>query len=109
MSEVYILHLQCPDRFGLVAQVASFLAERGCNIVDAQQYNDRLTDRFFMRVAFEPSRPGSLENLRGEFQPLAQAARMDWTLEDRARPRKVLLMVSKWDHCLGDLLYRNRV
>nr|WP_278254392.1 formyltetrahydrofolate deformylase [Sphingobium sp. BYY-5] len=100
--------LQCDDRPGLVADVATFLMQQGGNITDAQQYNDKLTDRFFMRVEFEIAE-GSIDALRDGFGPLAQARAMDWTLRRRSERQKVLLLVSKFDHCLGDLLYRWRI
>jgi formyltetrahydrofolate deformylase len=106
VSEIYTLRLQCPDVPGLVAKVAGFIASHGGNIIDAQQFDDALTDRFFMRVAFEAGQAGSLETLQREFAPIADAAGMEWTLRDQSQPKKVLLMVSKFDHCLGDLLYR---
>ena len=105
----YTLRLQCPDRPGLVASVAGFLAERGGNILDAQQFDNWLNDRFFMRVTFAPGGDGSIESLRQGFAPIAEQAGMTWSLRDQAKPKKVLLMASKWDHCLGDLLYRTRL
>ncbi|WP_294327499.1 formyltetrahydrofolate deformylase [uncultured Sphingomonas sp.] len=107
MTSIYTLRLQCPDRPGLVAKVAGFLAERGANIVDAQQFDDALSSQFFMRVAFTADVP--IEQLRAEFAAIAQAAGMEWSLRDQATPKRVLLMVSKWDHCLVDLLYRARL
>ena len=109
MNDVYILRLQCADRPGLVAEVANYLAGRGCNIIDAQQFNDQLNDQFFMRVAFVPGADQSLESLRDGFTAVADCAGMEWSLRDQAAPKKVILMVSKWDHCLGDLLYRHRI
>jgi len=109
MSKIYTLQLHCVDRPGLVAKVAGFLADRGCNIVDAQQFDDRLENRFFMRVAFEPRTDDSTASLAQGFAPIASAAGMEWSIRDQTIPKKVLLMVSKWDHCLGDLLYRQRI
>ncbi|MBN2970722.1 formyltetrahydrofolate deformylase [Roseomonas aeriglobus] len=104
MSDIAVLRLQCPDALGLVARVSGFLSERDCNIVDAQQFNDPANARFFMRVAFRHD--ADLDALRTAFAPIAEAAGMDWTLKDAAQNRRVVLMVSRWDHCLGDLLYR---
>ena len=109
VTVTYTLKLQCPDQPGLVAKVAGFLAAHGGNIVDAQQFDDNLNNRFFMRVAFTPGEHGALETLRGGFASIAQATGMDWSLRDQSERKRVLLMVSKWDHCLGDLLYRNRI
>lgn len=109
MTEIYTLRLTCPDRIGLVAGVGGFLAERGANIVDAQQFDDVMNDRFFMRVAFRPSEGEQIEAVERAFSPIAQAASMEWSLSNQRQRKKVLLMVSKWDHCLGDLLYRERI
>jgi formyltetrahydrofolate deformylase len=109
VSNIFTLRLQCADRPGLVARVAGFLAERGGNIIDAQQYDDWSNDRFFMRVAFDAGESASLEGLRSDLAPIAQELGMDWSIGDRSRPKKVLLLVSKWDHCLADLLYRHRL
>lgn len=104
----FVLSLSCNDRAGLVAKVAGFLAALGGNITDAQQYNDPDTRRFFMRVEFDPGAVG-LDHYRGGFAPIAAEAGMDWQLRDQAELRKVVIMVSKFDHCLADLLYRNRI
>ena len=108
MSCDLVLTIQCADRPGLVAQVAAFLAENGGNITEAQQYNDPITGQFFMRVEFacEQSAVGAL---REAFAPIAREASMNWNLRDTSTRKKVVLMVSKFDHCLGDLLYRNRI
>jgi formyltetrahydrofolate deformylase len=108
-AEVFTLRLQCPDRPGLVAGVAGFLARRGGNILDAQQFDDWSNATFFMRIAFAPGEGDTLDAMRRDFAPLAAASGMQWSLRNRAEPKKVLLMVSKWDHCLGDLLYRWRL
>ncbi|HEX6859709.1 MAG TPA: formyltetrahydrofolate deformylase [Caulobacteraceae bacterium] len=102
-----ILTLSCPDQPGIVARVSAFLFERGCNILDAQQYDDEETGRFFMRVVFDPD-GADREALRGEFEALAKSLRMDWTLRDRDQRYRVMLLASKADHCLTDLLYRWR-
>ena len=108
MSEPLVLTLSCADRPGITARVTSFLFERGGNILEAQQFNDRSSDAFFMRVEFDPGE-ASLEMIRTEFAPIAAEHAMDWKLALRDRPRRVLIMVSKFDHCLADLLYRWRI
>lgn len=107
MSE-FVLKIDCRDKRGIVARVSTFLATSGCNILDAQQFDDRLSDRFFMRVAFDPG-DMSLGELRENFAPIAKDFQMSWKLRDRSVPAKVLIMVSKFDHCLVDLLYRKRI
>lgn len=108
MNDVYILKLACLDQPGLVARVAGFLAARRGNILDAEQFNDALSDRFFMRIVFASVQGDALETWREGFEDLASELGMDWSLRLQAERRRVLLLVSKFDHCLGDLLYRWR-
>ena len=108
MPQLCTLRVSCEDRPGLVARVAGFLAERGCNIVDAQQFNDADTKHFFMRVQFDHGdRP--LDALKGQFAFIGDELDLDWTMRPSDQQMKVLIMVSKFDHCLADLLYRNRI
>jgi formyltetrahydrofolate deformylase len=106
----FTLTLSCPDRVGIVHGVTGFLAEHGCNIVDSQQFGDRDTGRFFMRVHLESSHePHELDALRRAFEPVGKSFAMEWQVHgEHARPG-VIVMVSKQGHCLNDLLYRWRV
>jgi formyltetrahydrofolate deformylase len=103
-----ILTLSCPDRHGIVAAVSAFLFERDCNISDAQQFGDAASDTFFMRVVFEPAEGDALEAIREAFRSLAERFEMDWTLRG-PEPRRVMILTSRFDHCLADLLYRWRI
>jgi formyltetrahydrofolate deformylase len=103
-----ILTLSCPDQRGIVAKVSAFLYERGCNILDAQQFDDQETGQFFMRVVFDAD-GADRAALRDEFGSLASTLAMKWTLRDRAERYRVLLLASKFDHCLADLVYRWRI
>ncbi len=108
MADPLVLTLSCADRPGITARVTSFLFERGGNVLEAQQFNDQVGAAFFMRVEFDPG-SAARETLRTEFAPLAEEYGMRWKLVLRDRPRRVLILVSKFDHCLADLLYRHRV
>lgn len=108
MTSPCILRLSCEDRPGLVARVAGLLAANGGNILDAQQYDDRLNNRFFMRIEFDPA-VMPVEAWQNAFAPLARELEMDYRLRAVAEPMKVLLLVSRFDHCLGDLIYRHRI
>jgi formyltetrahydrofolate deformylase len=109
MSDICVLTLSCDDQPGLVAKVAGFLFEHGANILEAGQFDDRDAGRFFMRVLFELAADAEgVETLRQAFAPIASAHAMTWTLRNTAEKRRVLMLVSKFDHCLGDLLYRER-
>jgi len=105
-SAEYILTLSCPDRPGVVAAVSGLLAGRGCNIIESQQFGDQQAQRFFMRVQF--AAPLSADDLRTAFAALAPEFGMEVKLREVARKPRVLIMVSKFDHCLNDLLYRVR-
>ncbi len=110
MRNTYVLSLSCQDRQGLVAAVTTLLARLGANILESQQYNDQASARFFMRIGFDcPEAACDLVSLRSGFAPLAQQYEMDWQIRDSSVNQKVLLLVSKFDHCLGDLLYRKRI
>ncbi|WP_181807774.1 formyltetrahydrofolate deformylase [Streptomyces shenzhenensis] len=103
----FVLTLSCPDRAGLVHAVTGFLVGHGGNILESQQFDDRLQDRFFMRVHFDvPDGAVSLEELRTGFVPVAEEHRITWRLNDASTPTRTLIMVSKFGHCLNDLLFR---
>ncbi len=104
----YILTLACPNRPGIVAAVANLLLAHHGDIRGAQQFDDAETGRFFMRVVFGAA-PDDAAGVRAGFADVATRFGMTWRMNDRARPRRVLLMVSKFDHCLVDLLYRWRL
>jgi len=103
----YVLILDCPDVPGIVHAVSGFLVTHSGNIVESQQFDDRLNDRFFMRVRFETldGDPG-LEQLRSGFTAVAERFGMTWHLWDARSPYRTLIMVSKFGHCLNDLLFR---
>lgn len=103
-----ILTLSCPDRHGIVAAVSSFLLARDANISDAQQFGDASSATFFMRVVFDPADGDAQPAIRDAFAPLAARFEMDWTLRG-GEPRKVMILTSRFDHCLADLLYRWRI
>ncbi|MDR5783847.1 formyltetrahydrofolate deformylase [Caballeronia sp. LZ065] len=109
MTETCILTLQCDDRPGLVAAVSACLAAHGGNIVAAAQFNDRASNRFFMRTEFDVPDADLLGAIERDIGGIARPAGMQWKLRRKAAPVKVLFLVSKLDHCLGDLLYRRRI
>ncbi|MDX3383901.1 formyltetrahydrofolate deformylase [Streptomyces sp. V2] len=105
----FVLTLSCPDSAGLVHAVSGFLVRNSGNILESQQFDDRMTGRFFMRVHFDVADPAcELEPLRLRFGPVAQAYNITWTLRDASTPTRTLIMVSKFGHCLNDLLFRGR-
>jgi formyltetrahydrofolate deformylase len=107
-SQTTRLLLACPDRPGLIATVAGFLAEAGLNIVDVDQHSTA-AGRFFMRMAFDSPRPEMREALEDHFElQVAIPYEMDYRFSESGRPKRVAVMVSREDHCLSDLLWRWR-
>ncbi|TVP73053.1 MAG: formyltetrahydrofolate deformylase [Rhodobacteraceae bacterium] len=105
----YTLTVTCPTARGIVAAIAGFLAQQGCNITDSSQFDDMETGRFFMRVSFASETGADLAQLTGNFAPIGQEMGMDYAFHDDAVRMKVILMVSRFGHCLNDLLYRWRI
>lgn len=100
----FLLTLSCRNQPGIVAAIATTVFNLGGNITDASQYDDAEANRFFMRLVFAAD--GAVDAVRAALGAVAANYAMDWDLRRRDVPRKVLLMVSKFDHCLVDLLYR---
>jgi len=121
----FVLTFHCPDALGIVQSVADFLLRQECYIVDLKQFGDRTAGHFFMRVHFAATGDAAgdaaggaacdptgdtaaVEQLRDSFAPLARQWGMDWRLERHDRRQRILVMVSRYDHCLNDLLVRAR-
>ena len=108
-SARHILTLSCVNRPGIVAKVSAALFDGGFNILDAQQFDDTETGDFFMRVSFNPAGPhADIEGLRETFKAIAIGFAMTWSMRPVDQRKRVVLMVSRFDHCLVDLLYRWR-
>jgi formyltetrahydrofolate deformylase len=106
MRRDHILTLSCPDRTGIVYRVTGLLFESGCNILDAQQFGDEESGRFFLRVHFDVPGPAELDVLHEAFASLAEVFGMDWQIHDARQRARLLVLVSKQGHCLNDLLFR---
>jgi formyltetrahydrofolate deformylase len=106
-EHTYTLTIATPDRVGIVAAVSRFIAERGGWIVEANHHADRASQRFFMRnVLLADSLSIDASELRAAFGAVAREFAMDWALTDSKVKKRVAVLVSKFDHCLVDLLYR---
>ena len=109
MSEQHwILTAHCPSQLGTVDAVTGLLYQQGQYITDLQSFDDRLHQHFFIRAQFRPEDEFDEEAFRAAFQARADKYGMEWTLSPRELKYKVVIMVSKFDHCLNDLLYRYR-
>ncbi|WP_313117359.1 formyltetrahydrofolate deformylase [Ectopseudomonas guguanensis] len=106
----YVIKISCPATSGIVAAVTSFLAEHGCYISEMAQFDDEVSGSFFMRAVFRFNEGfvGEIQQIEDGFAEVAERFEMAWELHDTREPMRVLLMVSKYDHCLADLLYRHQ-
>jgi formyltetrahydrofolate deformylase len=105
----YLLTLSCPNQPGIVARVTAELFRHGGDIQEAHQFDDVEQNHFFTRIVFRLPDPDRFAALKTDFEPIARYYRMAWALRPRDHRRKVLLLASKFDHCLVDLLYRWRI
>lgn len=108
-KEQLILKTTCKAGRGIVAAVSSFLADRDCYINELSQFDDQDSETLFMRLAFEIQREGlSKEDVIDDFKVIADDFEMDWQIHGSSAPTRTLIMVSRFDHCLADLLYRHQ-
>jgi formyltetrahydrofolate deformylase len=109
----FVLTLACPERPGIVRAITTFLADRGFDIVEHQQFDDHVSGNLYLRTAFTQSNdagdagPQTAESLTSEFAAIAGEFGMDFSIHD-GRPQRLLVMVSKFGHCLNDLIFRWR-
>ncbi|PVZ19783.1 MULTISPECIES: formyltetrahydrofolate deformylase [unclassified Pseudomonas] len=105
----FVLKVSCPATSGIVSAVTSYLADSGCYIGEMAQFDDQSNNTFFMRAVFRfnDGAANDIEQIKAGFDAVAQRFDMSWELFDSRQPLRVLLMVSKFDHCLRDLLYRH--
>jgi formyltetrahydrofolate deformylase len=109
-EKVYRLLLACQNRPGIVARVAGHIFEAGFNIGDSRQFDEVETNQFFMRIEINPVRPDAdIAAWQASFADLADEFGMSWTLRAASHRPRVMILVSKFDHCLADLLYRWRI
>ncbi len=105
-----VLTASCPSRLGTTAAITGFLAARRFYLMEMHQFDDTISQRFFVRITFcaVQGERVDLKQLRAEFAPVAEADDMEWRIHDSRERMRVLIMVSNFDHCLEDLLYRHR-
>jgi formyltetrahydrofolate deformylase len=109
MKNTAILLLSCPDQKGVVATVASFVYSHGGNILHADEHADEASNLFLMRVEFDPAEFDiEVADFSKQFGPIAQRFQMRWRLAQSSYRPKMAILVSRYDHCLVDLLYRHR-
>ncbi|WP_420566780.1 formyltetrahydrofolate deformylase [Thalassovita sp.] len=106
---IYTLTVTCQSQRGIVAAIANYMADNGCNITDSSQYDDPETGMFFMRVSFASEKGAGLDDLQSGFAETAAALDMTYSFHDDSEKMKVVIMVSRFGHCLNDLLYRVRI
>ncbi|MZR29652.1 formyltetrahydrofolate deformylase [Sneathiella litorea] len=105
----FALTVKCKSTRGIVAAISAFLATNGCNITDSAQFDDQETGNFFMRISFQSEEGKDLTTLSENFAEVGERLGMDFSFHDEAEKMKVVIMVSRFGHCLNDLLYRWRI
>ena len=106
-THFYTLSASCPDQVGIISRVTAFIAEHHGWLLESSFHADDLAQRYFMRIEVRAdSLPFSIEEFRRRFEPLANELRMEWRINDSAKKKRVVLMVSQQEHCLYDLLAR---
>ncbi|GEO85255.1 MULTISPECIES: formyltetrahydrofolate deformylase [Alphaproteobacteria] len=105
----FVLTVSCKSTRGIVAALSGYLAEQGCNIVDSSQFDDLDTGMFFMRISFMSEEGAGLAALEEGLKPIAEKFEMRTEIHDGSERMKVLFMVSRFGHCLNDLLYRWKI
>lgn len=105
----FCLTVTCATSRGIVASIAVFLADQGCNITDSSQFDDVETGQFFMRISFESQKGQDQDQLTQTFTEIADKFGMQFSFHDEATKMKTIIMVSRFGHCLNDLLYRARI
>lgn len=106
---LFTLTLTCADQVGIVHAITGVLVRYHCNIVDSSQFDDHAAKQFYMRVSFAAPDALDQRRLERDLRDVAQTFGIDWRLFDRSVSTRVMLMVSKFDHCLLDLLYRMEI
>mgnify|MGYP003644035497 FL=1 len=107
--QTFALTVKCKSTRGIVAAISTFLATNGCNITDSAQFDDQETGNFFMRVSFMSEKGEGLDILSEGFAKIRADFNMEYSFHDEAEKMKVVIMVSRFGHCLNDLLYRWRI
>lgn len=108
-NNTFLLTASCRAVTGVVAAVTGYLADRECYICSLQQYDDESTGNFFMRAVFRPhEKSPTIDKIKRDFVEVSSKFDMTWEIHESQKAMKVLIMVSKYDHCLDNLLYRNR-
>jgi len=105
---MYILRLHCKDKPGIVAAVATSLSNSGCNIEESSQFHDPHSNQFYMRVVFSTPNENNLSQFKDNIAALKETYALNWQICDNAQAVKALILVSQYDHCLNDLIYRWR-
>jgi len=104
-----VLNVTCRSTRGIVAAISSFLYDHGCNIIDSSQFDDLETGQFFMRVSFVSEEGADVRGLTEGFKDVGEKFGMEWRITNGEERMKVMLMVSRFGHCLNDLLYRWKI
>ena len=107
-DKIYLLRINCKDQVGIVSKISTLLANKNCNIIESKQFTDQDTNSFFIRQSFLLLNDKMLPKLKNNLEMLAKKLSADFFLSEIGRPMNTVLLVSKFDHCLNDILFKVR-
>ena len=107
-DKIYLLRLNCKDQVGIVSKISTLLANKNCNIIESKQFTDQDTNSFFIRQSFQLPNELSIETINKEFKNLSNILNANYEIRHIHKTLKTLILVSKFDHCLVELINKTK-
>ena len=107
-DKIYLLRLNCKDKVGIVSKISTLLANKNCNIIESKQFTDQDTNSFFIRQSFQLPNELNIENINKEFENLSNILNANYEIRHIHKTLKTLILVSKFDHCLIELINKTK-
>ena len=107
-DKIYLLRLNCKDKVGIVSKISTLLANKNCNIIESKQFTDQDTNSFFIRQSFQLPNELNIENINKEFENLSDILNANYEIRHIHKTLKTLILVSKFDHCLIELINKTK-
>ena len=107
-DKIYLLRLNCKDQVGIVSKISTLLANKNCNIIESKQFTDQDTNSFFIRQSFQLPNELSIETINKEFKNLSYILNANYEIRHIHKTLKTLILVSKFDHCLIELINKTK-
>ena len=107
-NKIYLLRLNCKDQVGIVSKISTLLANNNCNIIESKQFTDQDTNSFFIRQSFQLLNQSNIETIKKEFKNLSDILNANYEIRHINKTLKTLILVSKFDHCLIELINKTK-